>query len=363
MKILILLLFLALPAFAFSIHVENIETVTTDGARLKGVRWVNEGGQRILLIHGFSENTNVFNDIAKELNELGYDVYAFNLRGHGNDNQRSKVRGYSSHIETKNGIYSFDQVVSRDVPAMIDFVYDGSPIVVLGHSLGGSAARYFLNGVRDYGDGLHQTSDSRKLNKYLSKVKNLINVGSPTSFQKSDFRFKIWKKLPESLTNLMLTPLMRRYLGEYVFSGLVETDNIEDKEKLFSEGFSVISPDFIQDVQRWGHGKYESRNGTAYEGQKISPDLNFFQVLGSADQLVTLKEILSEQDKFEITKKSQIVVLKNFGHIDLIYGQKSSNLLAPIVSEVIENESLKGVKSTDKVKVIEAKPRSCSSLF
>lgn len=366
MKILIALCFIFSQNLSAKGPLENIEVIQTeteDGATLKGIRLINKDQEKVLLVHGFSENYNVFETLAQKLHSMGYDVYAFNMRGHGNDDQKSKVRGYQSSSETNIGIFGFDHIVARDVPAMIDFVYDGKPILVLGHSLGGSAARAFLNGIRDYGDGIHQTQDSRKLNKYLKKVKTLINVGSPTSFQISDFRFKIWTKLPERLTNFMLTPIMRKYLGEYIFSGLIEKDNIENTEKLFTKGFSVIPPDLIQDVQRWSEEGFESRNGASYEGQKISTELSMLQIVGGKDQLVPLSEVLREHEKNHITESPQIVVMKNFDHIDLVYGKKSSSILEPLISFFLENKSLSGLKKSNELKVVLPKTRSCTQIF
>jgi pimeloyl-ACP methyl ester carboxylesterase len=356
--------FFVILAFTFStplyskekaIVTESIETQTKDGVELQGVRWVNEGQKRILLIHGFSENLNVFRDLAKNLYLQGYDVYAFNSRGHGNDDQRS-------HVEEE--ISSFDHLVTQDIPAMIDFIYDGEPIEILGHSLGGSAARYFLNGIRNNGKGLYQSKSQAKINKYLNKVKNLITVGSPTSFQKSDFRFQIWTKLPASVTPFMLKSVMRKYLGEYIFSGLIEMKNIDNPNGIFVDSFSVVSEDLVSDIHRWSEGQFESRNGTLYESQKVLPELNFYQIVGGLDQLVPLEEILNEHEKYNITENPQILVMKDFGHIDLVYGKKSSSLLGSIINEISTHGSLESLKNSRKIKIVPfTRNLSCNNLF
>ena len=373
MKITILLLLIwAAPFISLAkesnISTESIETVTQDNAVLKGTRWVNEGKPRILLVHGFSENTNIFFDLALSLQKAGYDVFAFNFRGHGNDHERSLVEGAKPKANHKNGAYGFDRVITQDMPAMIDFVYDGKPIVVLGHSLGGASLRLFLSGVRDYGEGLYLTRDDRKLDKYLSKVKSLINVGTPTSFQKSDFRYRIWTKLPDSLTNLMLQPIMRKYLGEYVFSGLINMENIKNQDRLFAEGFSLIPADLIQDVQRWAVEKFQSRtyfsdDRVQYEGLKVPEKLKFFQIVGSKDHLVPPKEIINEHEEYRITEKPQVVLMKSFGHIDLVYDQKSAKILTPMIDEIYKSERIEDSLSKD-TKVLKPKISfSCSKLF
>lgn len=349
-----------------------VEAETLDHAQLKGVRFPNEGGQRVLLIHGFSENTNVFNDFALNLYKQGYDVFAFNFRGHGNDEQRSLVRGQKASQETKTGAYGFDRVITQDIPTMIDFVYDGKPIMVIGHSLGGAASRLFLSGVRDYGDGVHLTKDSRKLNKYLNKVKSLTAIGSPTSFQKADFRFKLWTKLPDSLTNLMLQPAMRKYLGEYIFASLTNLDNIKNPkdpkatERLFTEAFSLIGSDLISDVQRWSENVFSSRTGVQYEGLSVPQGLKFYQIAGGEDKLVPLDEILREHSEFKITSTPELLLFKNFSHIDLVAGRKSARMLGQLVPYIEAGKSFNAVKSGNEIKPIQINTRSqrsCAKLF
>ncbi len=363
MRIFILVFFMAFNIQANPIVIQNIETVTRDNATLKGVRWANEGKPRILLVHGFSENTTVFQDLAVKLHEMGYDVFAFNFRGHGNEAQRSLVKGKNPNQETKIGTYSFDRVITQDIPAMIDYVYDGKPIVTLGHSLGGSALRFFLSGVRDYGKGATLES-SKKLQEYTLKVQTLINLGSPTSFQISDLRFKAWKKLPTSLTNLALNPVMRKYLGQYIFSGLVNMDNIRDSERLFSEGFSIIPVDIIHDVRRWSDTIYSSRTGIQYEGLPLASGTNFFQVLGGTDNLVPLEEALREHKEYRITNNPKLIVMKNFGHVDLAYDQPSAKLLSSIVDTIVKKNNVENLKNKN-IRVIELKVKilSCNHLF
>lgn len=357
---LILLLSVDVMAKPNFISMEMIETVTEDHATLRGVRWANPGKQRVLLVHGFSENTTIFQDLATRLHGMGYDVFAFNYRGHGNDNFRSLVQGQDTKKQTKSGVYSFDRIVTHDVPAMIDYVYNGKPIVTIGHSLGGSALRFFLSGIRDYGDGLVYTQDPKKLNKYITKIKTLINLGSPTSFQKSDLRFKAWTKLPEYLTNWALNPTTRKYLGEYLFAGLINMDNVRDSDRLFTDGFSLIPIDIIQDVQRWSDTVYSSRSGIQYEGLKVPSSVPFFQVVGGADNLVPLEEVVREQNEYKVTENPKIIVMRNFGHIDMTYDQPSAEILTPALDIIIKKKSIESLKQNKKFRVIEINSRFAS---
>ena len=68
---------------------------------------------------------------------LGFDCYAFNFRGHGNEEEKSTV------IEYHEGDYSFQKMAEVDFPTMIKTVRQssGQKVTVIGHSMGGMVPR------------------------------------------------------------------------------------------------------------------------------------------------------------------------------------------------------------------------------
>jgi len=169
------------------------------------------------------------------------------------------------------------------------------------------------------------------------------------------------------MTNWALNPTMRKYLGEYLFAGLINMENVKDSDRLFTHGFSLIPVDIIQDIQRWSNDIYSSRSGIQYEGLRVPKSIPFFQVVGGVDNLVPLEEVLREQKQYQFTEKPKVIVMKNFGHIDMTYDQPSAELLAPILEVIIKKKSFETLKKNKKLRIIEAKSRltnlNCSQLF
>lgn len=70
---------------------------------------------------------------ADALARAGARVVAFDFRGHGD----------SGPAASAGGFWSFDDLVRRDLPSVVDAARlraDGAPVVIVGHSLGGSVA-------------------------------------------------------------------------------------------------------------------------------------------------------------------------------------------------------------------------------
>lgn len=81
----------------------------------------------VCLIHGLGEHTGRYAHVGKALNDAGYSLFGFDLRGHG---QTGGPRGH---------IPSFE-VVMQDIHQFVEFQRQNNPdipIFLYGHSLGG----------------------------------------------------------------------------------------------------------------------------------------------------------------------------------------------------------------------------------
>ena len=90
--------------------------------------WRVESPQGIIFItHGLSENTDRYESLARFLNEDGWSVYAWDLRGHG---RSSGLRGFVKNF----------RLFERDLIHFAHFILKKEkslPVVFIGHSLGG----------------------------------------------------------------------------------------------------------------------------------------------------------------------------------------------------------------------------------
>jgi pimeloyl-ACP methyl ester carboxylesterase len=105
------------------------------GLNLSVVRYRDEAaaerGMHVLLIHGFMDAAGTWEDVARPLAARGLDVWAADMRGFG-ESDRVGAGGY----------YHFPDYV-RDVDALVREAIDDGPLVVVGHSMGGTVASLF----------------------------------------------------------------------------------------------------------------------------------------------------------------------------------------------------------------------------
>ena len=109
---------------------------TKDKVKLYWRGWESETDVKgsICLIHGLGEHCNRYEDIAKYFNKEGFNLFAFDLRGHG---QSQGVRGDSP---------TFDQLLD-DIGIFLNASLNlatGLPGFIYGHSLGGNLALNYL---------------------------------------------------------------------------------------------------------------------------------------------------------------------------------------------------------------------------
>jgi len=124
----------------------------------------------VCLIHGLGEHTGRYEHVGKAMNEAGYALFGFDLRGHG------QTGGSRGHIP------SFD-IVMQDIRQFVEFQRQnnpGLPVYLYGHSLGGLFALAYtlqypdgINGVIATGAALHSPLLEQKV-----KVATVKMLGS-----------------------------------------------------------------------------------------------------------------------------------------------------------------------------------------
>ncbi|NNE45586.1 MAG: alpha/beta hydrolase [Rhodothermales bacterium] len=106
--------------------------VNRDGIRLRERCWVPVARPRavVALLHGLAEHTGRYEQHAKHFTDLNIAVESYDQLGHGMSGGR---RAYISAYETlvRDARDFIDRVVDR---------YPGTPVFLLGHSLGGAVA-------------------------------------------------------------------------------------------------------------------------------------------------------------------------------------------------------------------------------
>lgn len=91
--------------------------------------WVSDTADRTIVVtHGLAEHSECYSEFANEMLNDGYNVYAWDLQGHGrSEGKRGFVADFQDFVAD---LECFVDVVRNDIP-------DGQPIILFGHSMGG----------------------------------------------------------------------------------------------------------------------------------------------------------------------------------------------------------------------------------
>jgi alpha-beta hydrolase superfamily lysophospholipase len=108
-------------------HIEY-EKSTFDGLKLFFQGWQSEQELKgaISLVHGLGEHSGRYSNWAGLLNQAGYTVLSYDLRGHG------KSGGQRGHISSINDYLSDTELLVNETKER----YPGTPQFLYGHSLG-----------------------------------------------------------------------------------------------------------------------------------------------------------------------------------------------------------------------------------
>lgn len=115
---------------------ESTFVTTTDGIKLHVSTWAPADLPRalIVLVHGLAEHTARYADVAARLNQEGYLVIGFDLRGHGqSEGKRIYIDHFSAYVADLATVFA---LAKAEHPALRCFL--------LAHSMGTTVALNFL---------------------------------------------------------------------------------------------------------------------------------------------------------------------------------------------------------------------------
>lgn len=125
----------------------------------------------ILINHGFAEHLGRYDYVVQRLNESGYTVYRYDLRGHG---QTKSIKGY---------IDSYEDFI-EDCNEMVELIKSENkdlPIFMLGHSMGGFVTCLYgikypdkLNGQMFSGAAVNTLPSARGIRSNLLELLNVF---------------------------------------------------------------------------------------------------------------------------------------------------------------------------------------------
>jgi acylglycerol lipase len=121
----------------------------------------------VCLAHGQGEHTSRYAHVAEAFGRQGFVLFGADLRGHG---RSGGARGHISSIE--DFMHDIDELL-----AQARVRYPGLPIILYGHSLGGTQVLYYglthkpdVKGVIATSSGLHTALDKQYLKLMMIKI-------------------------------------------------------------------------------------------------------------------------------------------------------------------------------------------------
>ncbi len=149
--------------------------VASDGDNVVIQDWPLEPGVRlrgvVILVHGLGEHAGRYDHVARQLNEWGFAVRGYDQCGHGESG------GAPGSLPTDTRLLDDLADIVDSTRARMD---KGTPLIVLGHSMGGLVAGRFVSlGIRQV-DALVMSSPA--LDPGLSAFQKLLVAVLPTLF-------------------------------------------------------------------------------------------------------------------------------------------------------------------------------------
>lgn len=145
----------------------EFEKKSFDGIRLYFQGWLVDDGQKgvICLLHGLGEHSGRYAHWGALLNQSGYSLLTYDLRGHG------KSGGMRGHVS------SFDDYL-KDTDQFLkeaEVRFPGAPCFLYGHSMGGIIVTYYILRRQPKLEGVIVTALSNKTSLQDQKVKVLLS--------------------------------------------------------------------------------------------------------------------------------------------------------------------------------------------
>ena len=137
----------------------------------------------IIITHGLAEHSGRYDDFTSYLNELGFNVIRYDLRGHGkSEGKRGALKSYKDPIS--------------DLKALVRYVKDkfSGKVFILGHSLGGGIVNIYAS-LYDDVDGVISSGAATDVVKQLK------------FFKCFPFQLLKWVTVKNKLSNNMLASI------------------------------------------------------------------------------------------------------------------------------------------------------------
>jgi acylglycerol lipase len=197
----------------------EFERSAFDGLSLYFQSWQTDQNQKgiICLVHGLGEHSGRYAHWAALLNQAGYSVLTFDLRGHG------KSGGLRGHILSFNDYLDDTDLLLKEAGGR----YPDVPLFLYGHSLGAVIATSYvlhrdpqINGVIITALSTKNAIQEQKVKVVLAKILGSV---SPKFSMKSGLDPKTISRDPQVVTKYINDPMVHNLVSAGFGKGSIDT--------------------------------------------------------------------------------------------------------------------------------------------
>jgi len=329
-----------------AVHDETHYITTEDGWRLAVHRYRGHDperrGQPVVLCHGLGVNHYNFDltaecSLTRYLRDLGWDVWAINLRGTGES-------ATPSLLNKHRWGWTFEDHLHHDVPAVIDAVLErtgAASVHWIGHSMGSMLMYGYLQQNED-----HQ-----------SKVRSVIALGSPGAFESAAAWRWLYRgaRLIRWIPALYQQPLLRALAPFYRFhlpvplpTFYAKNTDVAVVRRCMAHLVSNLSPGLGVQAARWpAEGRFCSHDGDVDYAEGIHKIRTPWMLLtGTRDVLAPPDACIRAYDRLGSPVRKQVTLGKahgqheDYGHGDLLIGRHAREEVFPLLSEWLDERAM-----------------------
>ena len=284
------------------------EFASNDGVIIPYIEYENNNKKKVILLHGFHDYIDRYDEVAKMIYKNGFDVYVLEYRNHG--------------LLKKDDVADFGEKglkgIAEDVEYFIRLKLSGvkyDNIIFLGNGLGALLTMYILEN--------NQYKNSVLVSLPLEKTFSILMSRLITYIE-------IKLGIKKSILNKINGIVNKNEKGSSPYSWLSRDSFEVEKLEKDSVVYKLASPKYFNDI-------FNFNKKIKKDIKKIREFSNILLVYGDKDPLVLDSKLKKHMQKINNNRKIKFLKVKNGRH--LLYNEINKE---EIIMEIIRY--MKGIK-------------------
>lgn len=284
------------------------EFASNDGVIIPYIEYENNNKKKVILLHGFHDYIDRYDEVAKMIYKNGFDVYVLEYRNHG--------------LLKKDDVADFGEKglkgIAEDVEYFIRLKLSGvkyDDIIFLGNGLGALLTMYILEN--------NQYKNSVLVSLPLEKTFSILMSRLITYIE-------IKLGIKKSILNKINGIVNKNEKGSSSYSWLSRDSFEVEKLEKDSVIYKLASPKYFNDI-------FNFNKKIKKDIKKIREFSNILLVYGDKDPLVLDSKLKKHMQKINNNRKIKFLKVKNGRH--LLYNEINKE---EIIMEIIRY--MKGIK-------------------